>query len=146
MSIRPRLRLCDSPHELGECHDEADRVGAGHGHRPVAASAGELGYSYIEVSYSRRQHHGDGSGPVISVSTGSSCAARSSSPRKSTCSHGSGSVTNDDFGTDIDFNEQQLGAGYRHGLCERADFIAELGYINQEVEAFDAFRHASCRP
>ncbi|HJW46215.1 MAG TPA: porin [Lysobacter sp.] len=99
---------------------------------PFAASAGELSYSYIEGGYAGVSLDGDGSGDADFDGfqlRGSVLVAESIY-----LFAGYGSVTNDDFGTDIDFNEQQVGAGYRYGLSERADFIAELGYVNQEVE------------
>lgn len=104
---------------------------------PFAASAGELSYSYVEGGYARVDVDGDGLGNIDfdGLQLRGSVAVSESLYLFG----GYGSVTNDDFGGDLDFNELQLGLGYRHGLSERADFIAEVGYVEQEVEGlFDS--------
>lgn len=97
---------------------------------PFAATAGELNYNYVELGYANVDVDGvdldfDGFQLRGSVDVAENVYLFG----------GYGSATNDDFGIDIDFNELQLGAGYRHGLSDRTDFIAELGYVSQEVEA-----------
>ena len=36
---------------------------------------------------------------------------------------------------DMDVDQSQLGLGYRHGISDKADFITELSWINQSVDA-----------
>lgn len=100
---------------------------------PFAASAGELSYSYIEGGYARVDLEADAIGDVDF--DGFQLRGSAAVSDSIYLFGGYGSVTNDDFGTDIDFSELQLGAGFRHGLSDRADFIGELGYVRQEVEA-----------
>ena len=102
---------------------------------PIAASAGELSYSYVEAGYANleldtedtlgEKVDGDGFQLRGSAALGPSFYLFG----------GYGTVTNDDFGVDIDLTETQAGFGWHHGLSERADFIAELGYYGMEVEA-----------
>lgn len=99
---------------------------------PIAASATELSYSYVEGGYARVTLDGiDGDLDFDGYQLRGSAAVA----ENIYLFGGYGSATNDDFnGVDLDFNELQVGVGYRHGLSERADFIAELGYVNQELE------------
>lgn len=109
---------------------------------PVAASANELSYTYVEGGYAQVTLDGEDLGAGDIDFDGFQLRGSAAMTDNVYAFGGYGSVTNDDFGADIDVNEVQLGAGFRHGLSERADFIAELGYVRQEVEAlgesFDA--------
>lgn len=48
---------------------------------------------------------------------------------------GLGWARNDDFATDIDAYQGQIGLGYRHMIFDNADFIAELGFQHTELDA-----------
>lgn len=100
---------------------------------PFAASAGELSYSYVEGGYARVNVDAGGFGDFDfdGVQLRGSAAVADNVYLFG----GYGSVTNDDYGVDFDFTELQLGVGYRHELSIRADFIAEVGYLRQELEA-----------
>jgi Ax21 family sulfation-dependent quorum factor len=100
---------------------------------PFAASAGELNYSYVEGGYARVNVDIGEAGEVDF--DGFQLRGSAAVAENVYLFGGYGSVTNDDYGTDIDFSELQLGIGFRHGLSERADFIAEGGYVRQELEA-----------
>ena len=102
---------------------------------PFAASAGELNYTYVEGGYANVEIDGEDLGAGDIDFDGFQLRGSAAVAESVYLFGGYGSVTNDDFGTDIDFSEIQLGAGFRHGLSERADFIAELGYVRQELEA-----------
>lgn len=93
---------------------------------PFAASAGELNYTYVEGAFARVDIDDldDGDGYQL---RGSAAIAENVY-----LYGGYGSVDANNY--DADFSETQLGVGYRHALSERADFIAELGYIGQELD------------
>lgn len=94
---------------------------------PFAASAGELNYNYVEAGYANvdvERHDGKGFQLRGSVAVDENFYLFG----------GYASATNDDFGLDIDLTETQLGLGYRHGLNDRADLIAEVGYLRHELD------------
>jgi hypothetical protein len=90
---------------------------------PISAQAGEISYSYVEGGYNRADGNGgnadgyflDGS---VSFSDDWYGAA---SYRK---------LTNNDLGIDVSLDETVLNLGYRHAMSDKADFIAEVGYVN----------------
>lgn len=98
---------------------------------PFAASAGELNYSYVEGGYA----HVD----IDSLDEGDGFQVRGSAQLAESVYlfGGYGSVDADNF--DADFSETQVGLGFRHALSERADFIAEGGYIRQELDVNGLF-------
>lgn len=50
-------------------------------------------------------------------------------------------ATNDDFGTDIDLDEQHVGIGWAMPVGERAEFNAELGYLRESIEVLGESEH-----
>ncbi|MGH6717882.1 MAG: outer membrane beta-barrel protein [Alphaproteobacteria bacterium] len=99
---------------------------------PVSAQAAELSYNFIELDYARMNIDGvggdfdpDGFGLKGSFELGEKMYAFGSYLRGS----------DDVSGIDIDVDQTQLGLGYRHGVSDTADFIAELSWINQSVDA-----------
>lgn len=96
---------------------------------PLSAQATELKYLFVEGSYIRTDfvdENFDGFAVKGSVPLGQ---------------HFYGTLSyrevedNSDF--DINLDETLLNIGYRHGLNDRADFIAEVGYVSVGVNAFD---------
>ena len=94
---------------------------------------GELSYSWVDGGYSRTNL--DFSGTDVDFD---GFALRSSAELGQSFYVLGGylSASNDDFGTDIDLNQSQIGFGFHHRLSEgvRADFIAEVSYLNAEAE------------
>lgn len=101
---------------------------------PFAASAGEISHTYVEGGLTRLDVNTSALiGDDIEFDGGfvrGSFAFADSFYAFGGYSRGS----NDDFGLDFDASETQIGLGYAHGLTDRADFIAELGYINRELD------------
>ncbi|GAB6196449.1 outer membrane beta-barrel protein [Lysobacter xanthus] len=50
-------------------------------------------------------------------------------------------ATNDDFGSDIDLDEQHVGIGWAMPVSDRAEFNAEIGYLRQSIEALGESDH-----
>ncbi|HZH43509.1 MAG TPA: outer membrane beta-barrel protein [Lysobacter sp.] len=98
---------------------------------PFAASAADLSYTYVEGGYTRLDTDEDAGdfefdGGQIRGSVAIADAFYL---------HGSyGRVSEDVLGTDVDVDDAQIGVGYRLAMGERADFIAELAYVRQEVD------------
>lgn len=99
---------------------------------PVSAQAAELSYNFIELDYARMNVDNvggdfdpDGFGLKGSFELGEKLYAFGSYLRGS----------DDVSGIDIDLDQTQLGLGYRQGVSDTADFIAELSWINQSVDA-----------
>lgn len=44
------------------------------------------------------------------------------------------SASDDDFGADIDFDQLQVGVGYRFGLSEHVDLLSEISYLEEEID------------
>lgn len=105
-----------------------------------AADAGELSYSNIEAGYSRTDLE---IGSDLDDATMSGFALRGSAEVGESFylfgAYESGS--DNDYmvaGLDVDLTQYQAGVGFHHGLSDKADFLAELSYVNAEVEV-DAF-------
>lgn len=96
------------------------------------ATAGELSYSWIDGGYSRTNVDLDGTDVDFD---GYAVRGSAALGQSFYVFGGYSSANNDDFGADIDVNQGQIGLGFHHALSDRADFIAELGYLNTEVEA-----------
>ena len=84
---------------------------------PVSAQAAELSYNFIELDYAR-MNIDDVGGDFDPDGFGSYLRG-----------------SDDISGFDIDIDQTQLGLGYRHGVSNTADFIAELSWINQSIDA-----------
>ena len=98
---------------------------------PVSAQAAELSYNFIELDYASMNIDGagsdfdpDGFGLKGSFELGEKFYGFGSYLR------GSEEVS----GVDFDIDQTQLGLGYRHGVSDSADFIAELSWINNSVD------------
>ena len=88
---------------------------------PLSAQAGELNYSYVDASYLDSRfagENGDGFGLTGSVGFSDSWYGSASYRR----------VDNNDFGVELD--ETTVNVGWHHALSEKADFFAELGYVD----------------
>jgi Ax21 family sulfation-dependent quorum factor len=105
-----------------------------------AQAADDLSYTYVELGYNWASLDGTDSNPdgfslKGSAALGSSFYAFGS--------YFQGSDELDDLGGDVDldldYDQLQLGLGYRHAMNDSTDFLAELSYINGnvEVEGFD---------
>jgi Ax21 family sulfation-dependent quorum factor len=97
---------------------------------PVSAQAAELSYNFVELDYARMNIDGggdvnpDGFGVKGSFELGEKFYAFGGYQQGS----------DDVSGTDVDLDQTQIGLGYRHGVSEGADFIAELSWVNQSVD------------
>ncbi|MDQ3288244.1 MAG: hypothetical protein M3Q42_08265 [Pseudomonadota bacterium] len=109
---------------------------------PLATSANELNYSFIEGGYIRADLAGD---------SGDGLFARGSAAfGESFYGHASyQKATNDELGFDVSLDEATIGVGYRIAMGVNVDFIAEASYIDigADVEGFgssnyDGFRAA----
>jgi Ax21 family sulfation-dependent quorum factor len=98
---------------------------------PISAQASELSYNFIELDYAKLNIDGagsdfdpDGFGLKGSFAFGEQFYGFGSYLR------GSEEVS----GVDFDIDQTQLGLGYRHGVSDSADFIAELSWLNDSVD------------
>jgi Ax21 family sulfation-dependent quorum factor len=98
---------------------------------PLSAQASELSYNFVELDYARlnvddggADFDPDGFGLKGSFALGNQFYGFGSYLR------GSDEVG----GVDFDLDQTQLGVGYHHGVSDKADFIGELGWINQGVD------------
>ena len=120
---------------------------------PIAASAAELSYSFIEAGYAQLNQelpHVDlGGGAVAQIGDIEASGVQVSGSIEMGASfylfggYKSGSddvvVTSNIPGfrpvsVDIDLTQFNAGLGYHHGLSERADLITEISYIATEAE------------
>jgi hypothetical protein len=121
---------------------------------PIAASAGELSYSYIEAGYAQlNQELPDvdlGGGMVAEIDDIEASGFQVSGSVEvgpSFYLFGGYKAGNDDvtvnvpgFGSgsaDIDLTQFNAGVGYHYSLSERSDLITELSYIGTEADADD---------
>jgi hypothetical protein len=92
---------------------------------PVSAQAGELSYNYIEGNYVNTDFASetfDGFGVNGSVGFGGDWYA-SASYRK---------VSNGHFNLDLD--ETTVNLGWHHAMSDKADFLAEIGYVDMGAD------------
>jgi hypothetical protein len=92
---------------------------------PLSAQAGELNYNYVGAAYASTDlldETFDGYAIDGSVAFNENFYGNLSYRN----------VRNGDF--DINFDETVLSVGYRHAVSDKADFIAELGYVNVGVD------------
>ena len=95
---------------------------------PFAASAGGVEYTYVEAGYVHLDVE-DGNDDGFQL-RGSVAVA------ENVYLHGGyASIETDDF--NVELEESQLGVGLRSDLGERADFIAELGYVRYDLSVDD---------
>ncbi len=97
---------------------------------PMSAQAAtELKYNFVELDYGRTSVDDadldfDGFGVKGSVKVAEPVYL-----------FGSYQQGSDDFlGVDVDAETYQVGVGFRHALSPKADFIAELSYLNQQID------------
>lgn len=94
---------------------------------PLSAQAGELKYSYIQFGYVNSNTSGenlDGYGLEGSVAFNEDW-------------YGSATYRNIDgdfSGVDFGVDETTVNLGWRHAMSDKADFIAEVGYVNYGVD------------
>lgn len=116
---------------------------------PLAATASELGYRYIEGGYAQLNQEAaiDGGGSLAQIDdieagglyiAGSTELVaslhlfggyKSGSDEVSVTIPGFGSVS-----SDIDLNQFHVGLGYHHPLSDRADLVTEVSYLSTEVD------------
>lgn len=107
---------------------------------PLAASAGELSYTYVEGGVGRAEVEVD-NGVDDATITGEYIRG-SVAIADSFYLFGGYETGSDDGwfgGADVDMDQTHLGVGYRHALSANADLIAELGYVNQDVSVDTGF-------
>jgi hypothetical protein len=99
---------------------------------PLAASAGEISYTYVEGGVARVEFDAppgfsdvrfDGGYLRGSVELGRGFYAFGEHAR---------TEYETDSGFDFDMEQSLLGAGYAHGLNDRMDLITEVGYVDQD--------------
>jgi len=100
---------------------------------PFAASAGDLSYNYVDGAFARVNTEIDGSGDIDF--DGFQLRGSADVGAGVNLFGGYSTVNNDDGGFDTDLNELQAGVGYHHALSDKADVLAELSWINSEIEA-----------
>src|SRR6478752_10143963 len=100
---------------------------------PLSAQAAtELKYNFVDLDYGRTTVD-DNNVDVDFDGFGVKGSVKVAEPVYLFGSYQQGS---DDIlgGLDVDLNQYQVGVGFRHAISDRADFIAELSYLNQDVE------------
>lgn len=88
---------------------------------PISAQAGELNYNYVEANYINSHFEGE-SGDGFSFAG----SAAFNENFYGTASYRR--AKNNDFGITLD--ETTVNLGFRHALSDKADFIAEVGYVD----------------
>ncbi|MFC3551882.1 outer membrane beta-barrel protein [Lysobacter cavernae] len=117
---------------------------------PLAASAGEISYSYIEGGYAQLNQKlpdvaVDGDlARIDDIEAGGFFIAGSAELGESFHLFGGYKSGSDDVGVtilgigggsaDVDMSQLNLGLGYHHGLSERADLLTEISYLGTEVD------------
>lgn len=99
----------------------------------AASAADSLSYTYVEGGYNRLALDTNGTGNFDfdgRYLRGSAALTNSFYVLGSFAR-----ATNNDFGTDIDLNEQHIGLGWHKPVSARADFLVEAGYLRQELDA-----------
>jgi len=102
---------------------------------PFAASAGELSYNYIEGGYARANVDVDGVGDLDF--DGFQLRGSAELGESFHLFGGYALTRNDEAGVDVDFSEAQVGFGYHMDIAEHTDFLAEIAYLRQEIDADD---------
>lgn len=93
------------------------------------AAAGGVDYTYVEGGYTRMDIESEEAADGFQLRASAAVAEH-------VYLHGGyARVEADDY--DIELDESQLGVGLRSDLGERADFIAELGYVRYGFEVSD---------
>jgi Ax21 family sulfation-dependent quorum factor len=101
---------------------------------PLSAQAGELSYNYIQLDYTRANLDGVDADPDGFTLSGSAALG------EKFYLFGSYLKGSDEIsGFDFDYDQTQVGFGFRHGISDKADFIAELSYVDAGVELEDDF-------
>ncbi|SJZ99326.1 hypothetical protein [Novilysobacter spongiicola] len=92
---------------------------------PFAANADGIAYNYVEAGYAHVDLEGE---------TGDGFQLRGSAAVSQSLYlfGGYSSVEGDDF--DVELEEGQFGLGVHTPVGERADFIAEIGYLRHDIE------------
>ncbi len=95
---------------------------------PFAASAGGVDYTYVEAGYAHLDLEDE-------TSDGFQLRGSVAAAENVYLHGGYASIEADDF--NVELEESQLGVGLRSDLGERADFIAELGYVRYDLSVDD---------
>jgi len=101
---------------------------------PLSAQAGELNYNYVQLDYTRASLDGVDADPDGFTLKGSAALGEKFYLFGSYL-RGSDSIE----GLDLDYDQTQVGFGYRHAVSERTDMIAELSYVKAEIDVEDEF-------
>lgn len=105
---------------------------------PFAASAGEISHTFVEAGLTRLDVN---TSPLIGEDIefdGGYLQGSVEFAENFYAFGGYSRATNDDYGFDFDADQSQIGVGYNQALSERVDFIAELSYVNVEVDSVEA--------
>ena len=101
---------------------------------PLSAQAAtELKYNFVELDYGRASVDTNNTSDADFDGFGVKGSVKVAEPVYLFGSYQQGS---DDIlgGLDVDLNQYQVGVGFRYAISDRADFIAELSYLNQDIE------------
>jgi Ax21 family sulfation-dependent quorum factor len=101
---------------------------------PLSAQAGELSYNFVQLDYTRASIDGVDADPDGFTLKGSAALG------ERFYLFGSYLKGNDSIdGLDFDYDQTQVGFGFRHGISDKADFLAEISYLNSDLELEDEF-------
>lgn len=98
------------------------------------ANASELSYSFVEANYVDAGNAFDA--PSSFSFNGYNLRGSAELGDTWYLVGGFNSVSDDPFGTSVDFDTYDVGVGFRHGFSEKADFFADLSYNHTEVSTF----------
>ena len=104
---------------------------------PFAAPAAEISHTYVEAGVTR--YDADAPDSVGGDMEFDGAFIRGSAALSDSfyAFGGYTRATHDDFGFDLDVEEAEVGLGYNMPVGQRAELIAELGYVRQELDQFD---------
>jgi len=99
---------------------------------PLSAQAAtELKYNFVELDYGRTTVD-DNNVDVDFDGFGVKGSVKVAEPVSLLGSYQEWS--DETLAVDVDLNQYQVGVGFRHAISDRADFIGELSYLNQDIE------------
>lgn len=91
---------------------------------PLSAQAGELNYNYVEAGYVNSHFVGtDFNGYSVNGSVAFNDSWYGTASYRDVSKSG------------VSLDETVVSLGWRHGLSDKADFLAEVGYVNVGVDA-----------
>lgn len=98
------------------------------------ANASDMSYNFVEVNYVDAGNAFDA--PSVVNFDGYSIRGSVALGDKFYLIGGYTAVSDDPFGTSLDFDTYDVGVGFRHGISDKADFFGDVSYNHTNVDTF----------